>query len=138
MKGAEPLIQVKNIDHVTLVVKDLNQSREFYIGLLGMREVPRPAFGFPGCWFQAGNTQIHLNLEGEEAGPAGNVIPENRVKTRTHHIAFLVEDAAEAGRKLEERGIPLIQGPRPRPDGAVQVFLHDPDGHVIEISSSPA
>lgn len=53
-------IQVKSLDHVTLVVKDLELSRRFYVDGLGMREVPRPAFSFPGSWFQAGPTLIHL------------------------------------------------------------------------------
>src|SRR5262249_50070306 len=52
-------IRVKSIDHVTLVVKDLERSRRFYVDVLGMREVPRPAFSFTGLWFQAGKTQIH-------------------------------------------------------------------------------
>ncbi len=69
--STDTTLGVKGIDHVTLVVADLERSREFYVGLLGMAEVPRPDFGFPGLWFQAGNTLIHLNVEGDEAGPAG-------------------------------------------------------------------
>ena len=53
-------IQVRSLDHVTLVVRDLEQSKSFYCGVLGMDDVPRPAFSFAGKWFQAGNTQIHL------------------------------------------------------------------------------
>src|SRR4051812_5217629 len=68
-------IRVKGIDHVTLVVKDLERSRQFYAGTLGMREVPRPAFPFAGLWFQAGRTQIHLNREAAGFGPAGNLLP---------------------------------------------------------------
>ena len=37
-------INVKHIDHVTLVVKDVEASRRFYVDLLGMTDVPRPAF----------------------------------------------------------------------------------------------
>jgi catechol 2,3-dioxygenase-like lactoylglutathione lyase family enzyme len=33
---ADP-IQVKSLDHVTLVVKDLERSRRFYVDVLGMR-----------------------------------------------------------------------------------------------------
>ena len=70
MSDAAPL-GVKSIDHVTLVVADLERSRQFYVELLGMAEVPRPDFSFPGSWFQAGKTQIHLNIAGNEAGTAG-------------------------------------------------------------------
>src|SRR5437588_4393626 len=69
-----PALPVQSIDHVTLVVKDLGKSREFYVQTLGMREVPRPAFSFAGLWFQAGKTQIHLILEFAGSGPAGNLL----------------------------------------------------------------
>lgn len=130
-------IQVKAIDHVTLVVKDLERSRAFYVGALGMREVPRPVFSFAGLWFQAGATQIHLILEFSGSGPAGNLLPEGRRTSRTHHVAFAVEDAAAAMPHLAALGIPVLSGPHPRPDGYMQVFVTDPDGHVIELCSPP-
>ena len=64
-------IRVHNIDHVTIVVKDLEVSCRFYAEVLGMTPQVRPDFGFPGAWFQAGNTQIHMNLESPAAGRAG-------------------------------------------------------------------
>src|SRR5262245_52764364 len=56
---------VQGLDHVTIVVADLERSRKFYCDALGMQEVPRPGFSFLGKWFQAGKTQIHLILEHE-------------------------------------------------------------------------
>src|SRR5262245_26528816 len=56
-------LRVKTLDHVTIVVKDLEKSRRFYVDVLGMRETRRPAFSFDGLWFQAGATQIHLIKE---------------------------------------------------------------------------
>ena len=130
-------LSVKSIDHATLVVKDLAQARRFYVELLGMREVPRPAFSFAGLWFQAGPTQIHLILEFAGSGPAGNLLPESRRTSRTHHLAFAVNDAAAAAAHLRRLGVPILAGPHPRPDGYLQVFLPDPDGHVIELCSPP-
>src|SRR5438445_11719175 len=37
-------LRVKTLDHVTLVVQELESSRRFYVDVLGMREVRRPAF----------------------------------------------------------------------------------------------
>src|SRR5919204_7020956 len=102
---AGPGIGVQGIDHVTLVVKDLGRSREFYVGVLGMREVPRPAFSFAGSWFQAGRTQIHLILEFAGSGPAGNLLPEQLRSSRTQHVAFEVEDAAAAVPYLTEQKV---------------------------------
>jgi catechol 2,3-dioxygenase-like lactoylglutathione lyase family enzyme/uncharacterized protein YunC (DUF1805 family) len=130
-------IQVKSIDHATLVVKDLERSRRFYVEVLGMREVSRPAFSFAGLWFQAGATQIHLILEYAGSGPAGNLLSAERRSSRTHHLAFLVEDAAAAFTSLKALGVNVLAEPKPRPDGYLQVFVTDPDGHVIELCSPP-
>jgi catechol 2,3-dioxygenase-like lactoylglutathione lyase family enzyme/uncharacterized protein YunC (DUF1805 family) len=133
--AASPSLRVKSIDHVTLVVKDLERSRQFYVDLLGMREVPRPAFPFPGLWFQAGATQIHLNLESDVTGPAGNLLPGPRRTSRSLHIAFAVADVPAAVPRLRELQVPILDGPKPRPDGFLQVFVTDPDGHIIELCS---
>lgn len=129
-------LAVQTIDHVTLVVADLEQSRAFYAGLLGMTEKPRPDFGFPGAWFEAGATQIHLNIASEEAGTPGLKYDAGKI-TRALHVAFLVEDATEAAEMLQAKGVEIIAGPRKRPDGAVQLYILDPDGHQIEITSPP-
>jgi catechol 2,3-dioxygenase-like lactoylglutathione lyase family enzyme len=129
-------INVKSLDHVTIVVNDLERSREFYVEGLGMRQVPRPGFSFDGSWFQAGDTQIHLILAHEQSGPAG--MPEELGRsTRAHHFAFLVEDAHEAEARLEQLGYEFISRTKSRPDGAAQVFVTDPDGHIVELCSPP-
>lgn len=130
-------IKVKAIDHVTLVVKDLEQSRRFYVEVLGMREVRRPAFSFDGSWYQAGTTQIHLIREFAGSGPAGNLLPADRRTSRTQHVAFAVDDAEATVARLRELHAPVVDGPKPRPDGFIQVFVTDPDGHVIELCSPP-
>ncbi len=128
-------IRVQHIDHVTLVVKDLEASRAFYVGALGMQEVPRPSFGFAGLWFQAGTTQIHLILEHAESGPARIFVPEQCSISRTHHFAFEVNDAQATLARLSELGIPLADGPKQRPDGPTQLYIHDPDGNLVELFS---
>lgn len=129
------MVRVRQIDHVTLVVKDLDASRRFYVDLLGMAEVPRPAFDFAGLWFRAGETLVHLILESDHSGPAG-VNEDGRAKsTRGHHLAFAVEDAAAAAADCEAAGVPFVSKPKRRPDGAGQTFVLDPDGHVIELCS---
>lgn len=127
-------LNVQSIDHVTIVVKDLAAARKFYVDILGMREVPRPSFQFVGQWFQAGATQIHTILEAAGTGRAGTAVERN---TRGHHFAFLVDNAEAAYQKVQELGLPIVSPPRTRPDGAVQVFVHDPDGHLVELCSVP-
>ena len=134
---SEIQIRVRHIDHVTLVVRDVNASRRFYVGLLGMTEVLRPAFSFDGAWFQAGATLIHLIAEHDRSGPAGYPVEVLVKSSRNHHFAFEVEDAYAAAAALKAKGISLIDDARLRPDGAVQVFLADPDNHVVELCTSP-
>ncbi len=133
----EKSIRVKSLDHVTIVVKDLERSRQFYVDILGMNQVARPAFSFDGHWYQAGRTQIHTILEFEGSGPAGNLLPPDQRNSRTHHFAFEVDDAEVAMTQLEVRGVKVLHGPKPRPDGYIQVFVADPDGHVVELCSPP-
>lgn len=128
-------IQVRRIDHVTLVVKSLAASRAFYVDLLGMEEVSRPGFRFPGLWFQAGTTQIHLIEEHTESGPARVFIPETCEISRTHHFAFEVDDAFAATERLRSLGVPIAAGPKQRPDGPTQVYIQDPDAHLVELYS---
>jgi catechol 2,3-dioxygenase-like lactoylglutathione lyase family enzyme len=128
-------IGVKEIDHVTLVVEDLERSRAFYVDLLGMRHVERPSFGFPGHWFQAGKTQIHLIEAHEKSSPAG--LPEisgAAAPGRVMHFAFAVADCAQATARLKAAGV-RVRGTGVRPDGFDQVWCHDPDGHVVELFS---
>ncbi len=46
-------------------------ARSFYVGLLGLREIPKPepirARG--GVWFDAGGLDIHLSVEEQRSGP---------------------------------------------------------------------
>ena len=42
-------IKVERMDHVAIDVTDMDRARAFYVGLLGLREIARPAsFDFPG------------------------------------------------------------------------------------------
>ena len=128
-----PPIRVRPIDHVTFVVSDLEASRAFYEGVLGMACVPRPAFNFAGLWFQAGTTQIHLILQHPESGPAGPNRASGVAISRTHHVAFEVDEARPAIDRLNELGIPIVSGPKFRPDGPTQFYVLDPDGNLIEL-----
>jgi len=131
-------VRVKNINHVTLVVEDLERSKAFYCGMLGMEEVPRPAFSFPGKWFQAGPSQIHLILAHEGSALAGCPTPGGTASAgRATHFAFEVTDAAMAYDYLKERGANLRGEPKFRPDGFLQVFCQDPDGYIVEVYSWP-
>jgi catechol 2,3-dioxygenase-like lactoylglutathione lyase family enzyme len=128
-------IFVTSFDHVTIICADLDATRRFYVDVLGMREVPRPAFGFPGLWFQVGNVQIHATQQSAEAGQAGWGGRGAKVTSRGHHIAFAVEDVVIALERIQSQGVRIASPLQTRPDGFKQVYLYDPDGHVVELVS---
>jgi catechol 2,3-dioxygenase-like lactoylglutathione lyase family enzyme len=128
-------INVTSFDHVTIICADLDATRRFYVDLLGMTEVPRPAFKFPGLWFQSGNVQIHATEESTEAGKAGWADRGGKVTSRGHHFAFAVDDMAKALESVQAHGVRIASPLQTRPDGFKQVYLYDPDGHVVELVS---
>lgn len=122
------------IQHVGLVVSDLDRSRHFYADALGLEEVPRPPnFTFEGAWFRLGGTEIHLLAEAHTTGGAGQSGGEGAEKGLTHHLAFEVDDLQPALARLAAHGIELQGGPMPRGDGFTQAFFLDPDGYVLEL-----
>ena len=127
-------IKVKEIKHVALIVNDLERSREFYCDILGMELMDRPAFDFPGMWFRAGGTELHLILHQDDCADVG--YPNEKPNTReglVHHFAFEVDNAFEAGKCLKENGVPMAGGPPGRRPDCAQLWCYDPDGHIVEL-----
>ncbi len=128
------------LDHSTLVVKNLEQSRRFYEDVLGLEEVPRPStFTFRGMWLQGSGFQIHLIDAQDTAAPSGFGVPREAARLgRGHHLAFEVTDLQECLAHLAAHNIELVGGPMPRGDGVTQVFAEDPDGHLLEFFTREA
>ena len=128
-------MHINRLQHCGLVVRDLERSRWFYGKVLEMREVPRPSnFKFAGAWFQGGDdSQLHLIVASDTTAPAGfaDEGPAKHTGLATH-LAFEVEDLAAVQRALEKHGIEILGGPMLRGDGAEQLYLHDPDGFLLE------
>jgi catechol 2,3-dioxygenase-like lactoylglutathione lyase family enzyme len=96
------------------------RATEFYAGLLGIPEVPKPAnlATRGGCWFESAATRIHLGVE-EDFRPA-----------RKAHPALLVEGLGQLVATLESgailrRGEPL--------EGYERIYVDDPFGNRIEL-----
>ncbi|MCH2202677.1 MAG: DUF1805 domain-containing protein [Fuerstiella sp.] len=127
-------VNARHLDHVTIIVEDLERSRRFYTEVLGMQVVERPGFSFDGMWLNAGGTQVHLILDHPECADPG--YPNMNAETlpgRVHHFAFEVEDAYGAADRLKEHGVRIQGGPVSRPDGCIQVWFFDPDDHIVEV-----
>jgi len=117
-------VEISQLNHVALHVADVERSRRFYIDVLGLEPLPRPAFDFPGAWLRLGADQeLHL---------IGGRTREVHSHNRGTHFALRVPSIASAEDHLKRFGQPYT-GPKRRPDGAWQIFLVDPDGHCVEL-----
>lgn len=54
------MLNIESIHHVSLPVTDFELSQQFYHEVLGLAEINRPPFDFPGAWYQLGDHQLHL------------------------------------------------------------------------------
>jgi catechol 2,3-dioxygenase-like lactoylglutathione lyase family enzyme len=119
---------VTEMNHFTVLTDDLERTRAFYVGLLGLREGPRPPLGFPGAWLYAGERPVLHVI-------AGRALPEER-RGVLDHMAFSASDLAGLTARLEGAGISYDLGRQP--DSNVwQLFLHDPNGAKVELDFAP-
>jgi len=102
----------------------MEESLRFYIDVFGMERLPSPDFSQHVEWLRLGEQQLHLFLRETPA-------PE------FHHIALDVDDFEAAYLKAQELGLldedAFGAGVRELPDGAVQMYIRDPAGNLVEI-----
>lgn len=138
--GEEPPYTIETIHHVSLPVTDLERSKRFYRDILGLREIARPPFDFAGAWFQVGDRQLHLIVHNRATfrGAKG-------VDSRDIHFALRVESYRQALEFLRSKGYrehaeaadPMNMKVSPKPTaGFPQLYIMDPDRHVIEINAA--
>ncbi len=131
-------MNIRKLDHVALLVKDVERSRRFYSQVLELREIPRPSsFDFPGAWLtnQEHSFEVHLIGEEEEGRVAqmhGQFRPEELARGHGTHAAFEVENLEATIQHLHALNVEIVGGPRPRGDGVQQMYICDPDGYMIE------
>jgi catechol 2,3-dioxygenase-like lactoylglutathione lyase family enzyme len=112
--------RITQIDHVSVVIAEVERSRRFYRDLLGLKEIARPrTFDFTVLWFDLGNQHLHLLLK------------ERPDTLSPRHFALRVPDVPAARAYFRRHGV-AIQETTPIP-GADRFFIADPDGNRIEI-----
>jgi len=112
--------------HIAMIVSDIQQSADFYEGILGLRRDVRPDLGFSGIFYALdGGQQLHLM---QIPNPyAACALPEHGGRDR--HLAFGVDDIDEIAERLAQAGIGFTRSR----SGRAAMFCRDPDGNVIEL-----
>ncbi|MDE2387634.1 MAG: VOC family protein [Betaproteobacteria bacterium] len=115
---------IEGMNHFTVLSKDLQRSKNFYIEVLGLTEGYRPPFAFTGAWLYAGNHAI-LHIM------AGKPMPANAAGV-IDHMAFTANNLQATVDCLRKHD---IQYDLHRLKGLEiwQLFCHDPDGAKVEL-----
>lgn len=127
-------MSIRLVDHVNIVTEKLQETREFYVRVLGLTEGPRPPFTVEGYWFYAGDRAVvHIQ---QAVRPVGS----SHVSA-LNHAAFDVDDMDALLRSLDAHGVTYrevtIQGPTPTTQ-IRQAFFDDPNGVRLEFNSPRA
>ncbi len=115
--------EIVAIEHVQLAMPPgkEEQARDFYSGLLGIPEVPKPAnlASRGGAWFESDKLKIHLGVE-QDFAPA-----------RKAHPALVVRNLDTLIARLRESGVKIVDD-EPLA-GWLRVYVSDPFGNRIEL-----
>ena len=117
---------IQGIHHTAVIVTDVARARQFYGGVLGLQEIPRPAFGFDGVWYRVGEGQeLHLIVYPDARAVRGT----SAIDARDGHFALRVLSYRESLAVLRAHGVPR----RELPDNPT--YVADPDGNIIELNA---
>ena len=119
-------MRIRRLHHSSFPVRDLARSRRFYEGVLGLTPVPRPDLGVPGVWYGAGDGEVHL-IEVPEGADVGR--PPAYTNPFGRHTAFAIDDYGAALGTLRSAGLEVLETSAEQG----QMWVRDPDGHVIEL-----
>jgi lactoylglutathione lyase len=118
-------VRATRFNHVSVHAFDLEESLRFYMDVFGLERLPSPNFSTHVEWLRVGEQQLHL-FKSENPAP------------RSHHFALDVDDFEAAYLKAKE--LELLDDEtfgaavRELPDGAVQMYIRDPSGNLVEVN----
>ncbi len=127
-------MEVKELGHLVLYVRDLERSRRFYRDVLGWREIT-PTKGempFPAAAFSSGRTHHELLLI--EVGAGAAPLPRGR-RLGLYHFGLKIgesDDELRAARdQLVAAGARIVGAT----DHGIthSLYIEDPDGNEIEL-----
>jgi glyoxylase I family protein len=134
-----PMIQIRELDHLVLRVRDLDKMLQFYCSVLGCT-IERREDRLGLIQLRAGRSLLDLVPVDGQLGRAGGAPPGKEARN-LDHFCFRVEpfDEAAIRRHLESHG--LEAGPLGRRYGAEgegpSIYVPDPEGNIVELKGPP-
>jgi catechol 2,3-dioxygenase-like lactoylglutathione lyase family enzyme len=126
------MIEIESLHHVAVCVTDIDRAKQFYGGVLGLVELPRPPFDFGGAWYALGDSQqLHLIVH----PPTLTMRRTTEIDAKDGHLAIRVGSYQQTLDHLRRQGVECLDRPRnltPWP----QIYVTDPDGNVIEFNAA--
>jgi catechol 2,3-dioxygenase-like lactoylglutathione lyase family enzyme len=122
---------VDRIDHVVLNCRDVEQTVDWYVRVLGVR---REVFGQGRIALAFGNQKINVRPSGAPNWTTGAVDAPGSLD-----LCFIADmSAAEIGAHLRTCDVEITEGPvaKTGAQGAMTShYCRDPDGNLIEVAS---
>jgi catechol 2,3-dioxygenase-like lactoylglutathione lyase family enzyme len=120
--------------HIAVKTNDLDRTRRFYKDVIGLSEVARPDFGYPGAWLgvpvPGGAAIVHVYAGGPALG-AGGVAPTGT--SAIDHISLVAAGYHAILGRIRAFGLDwrefLVPG-----TALWQIFVYDPNGVQLELT----
>lgn len=150
---------IREVWHTSFTVADMDRSIRFYRDQLGLplrheqeqaNEYTRKFVGYPDAHLRvaqfdvpdgSGGRSGHIIELVQYLKPEGEPVFPERYQPGAAHLAFMVDDTWEMYRRLSADGVHFISEPVEVTaginKGGVTVYLHDPDGVVLELVTPP-
>lgn len=130
-------MEIKELGHLVLYVRDLDRSTRFYRDVLGWRQILQggtEALPFRASAFNAPSNRTHHELLLIEVGPEAADLPRGR-RVGMYHFGLKIgdsdDDLREALAVLQANGVTIVGAS----DHTVthSLYIADPDGNEIEL-----
>ena len=124
-------MNIVNIDHIVLTVRNIADTVKFYESVLGMT---REIYDDGRIALKFGNQKINLHEYGREIDPkASQPLPGSE------DLCFITDTQIETVMEnLKSKGIYILEGPVKRTGATgpiISIYCRDPDGNLIEIAN---
>lgn len=135
------MTDIKSIDHIAIVVEDLEEALKFWRDRLGLALDHIASVSSQGvkiAFLPVGDSEVELVQPLDEDSGVAKYL--RKKGSGMHHLCFEVEDIQEKLRDLESQGVRLIdQEPHVMDDGRKLAFLHpkSASGVLIELYELP-